>query len=630
MDFSRAIFADAEACSELDITKVGVFAWVEHHSTEVQVIRYQVGLDGEMQGWWPGQEIPAIWLEPDRIWVAHNHETEKEILRVKLGLDIPSKRWVDTAVLTSIAGMPRNLEDAAQALRLDHQKLDSRTMRKLSQPKSTGGFWTRAELPEEFEKLDLYCAGDVAVTVDIIKRLPPYEALMPGIEPKLFVINDKMNSKGIRVSPLELELCAKIVAKDEQQLKTKFNILVPGVSPKSPKLAAILGLANRRKDTVRDALKLTHNPELKEILELLQKLSKSSTAKIRSLIERLSKDNRLRGAMVFHGAGRTGRWSSMGVQLQNFPRGAGAMTEFLFELLHFDILDLFEPSIVNVISSMLRGLLLGPFLTADFAQIEARTLVTWAGQEDMVRLFRTGGDPYKAMASRIYSKPEDTINKDERFMGKQSVLGCGYQLGRHGFKNMLKVIYDVDISEEEAANVVNMYRAANPKVQQLWWNVDAMVKRCLMENWQTWTRSTNVQKISMRIYKSWLLIKLPSGRVLWYYEPELSRDEQERLQVVYWGRDTKKGGAWGRIKTYGGKVCENVVQAMSRDVMGEAIVRLDEAGFELEFSVHDEVVAEEPDDSRMELFESLIVRAPTWFPELPVAVETAFVQRYQK
>lgn len=288
-----------------------------------------------------------------------------------------------------------------------------------------------------------------------------------------------------------------------------------------------------------------------------------------------------------------------------------------------------------------QGLLMG-----DYAQIEARALVTWAGQTNMIDAFRTGKDPYRMMAADTYNKPQEQINDDERFMGKQQVLSAGYQVGADGFAYMLKLTYDVHVTRLESERLVQSYRKANPKVVKLWYAVQRLAERVLVEQSQNFIAATDVPLIAMRMIGKWMVMRLPSARCLWYYEPELmpgvmvyfktnmltgarERYEKPVLRIVYWGRDINRGGAWGRVDTYGGKLVENGTQAMARDVMGEGMIRLEDDGFDPRFTVHDDVIAPGHPD-QLERFKSLLKQNPKWWPELPLDVDAKHRMRYQK
>jgi DNA polymerase len=605
-----------------------------------------IGLTDEIQLWVKGEPLPQEWnySHARRVWVAHNKDTERMLLWHKLGL-WPAE-WVDSATVASAAGMPRSLEDVGASLGLPVLKQSSTVFKKLWAPRKDGTFYEYDEVPELFDLMYDYCRRDVDVMRKAMSALPAYELVMPRTEQALAVLTDKMNDRGVEVDLAGVDIASRVVEAHGAYLREEFAKLVPGVNPRyGPGVAKALDMANTKKETVRDELAELDPASVKgQSLVLLKTIKTASTAKLAAFSQRSCADSKVHGAMVFHGAGRTGRWSSMGVQLHNLVRGLGASTpdwpavdtspdamDYYFAALHGGYLDLMYSDVTRATAAAMRGFLWAPdtgLLSGDFSQIEARALVTWAGQRDMVEAFKLKKDPYKLMAARIYGKPVETINKDERFMGKQSVLGAGYQVGKFGFMNMLRVQYNVLVSEEESERIVYAYRDANKKVVALWAAVERLAKHVVSTQAQTWKAATDVPLIAMRMHRKWLVMRLPTGRCLWYYEPEIVEGERGP-KIVYWGRDIKKGGKWARVDTYGGKLVENGTQAMARDVMAEAMLRLEDAGFLVVLTVHDEAVAPAP-ASRIEEFKSILLVQPKWWPELPLDVEVQHTTRYQK
>lgn len=652
LDLNACLYLDFEARSEVDITKCGAHAYAEHPTTELLCCGWVIGLQDPIQMWRPGDDIPLEWRLHGGTWVAQNKDTEKELLRHKLGLTI--KTWVDLASVASAAGMPRNLHDIAEALKLPVRKLARTALlalarpRKLSKKNPTAKWWTREERPELYQQLEEYCTADVDVMRKALAALPPHHWVMPPKEERLALLTDKMNDLGVEVDLPGVATAQAVVDAHGAQLRAEFAALVPGVNPRHPpSVSAALGIANARKETVRDALTDMAGQDAHprhRAMTILKTIKTASTAKLNAFQNHACADGRVHGAMVFHGAGRTGRWSSMGVQLHNLVRGLAVSTpdwpavdtsegamEKAFSALHGGIFDLMYSDPTRAVAAMMRGFILDSkdgLLSGDFSQIEARSLVTWAGQKNMVEAFRQKKDPYKMMAASIYGKPLETINKDERFMGKQSVLGAGYGVGKGGFLSMLKTQYDVVIPESEAERIVHAYRTANPKVKALWYAVERLAKQTLLEQPQNLICATDVPLIAMRMVKNWLVIRLPSGRCLWYHEPELV-GEGWNARILYWGRDIKRGGRWARVETYGGKLVENVTQAMARDVMADAMLRLDAAGFNTVLTVHDEIVAPGP-ASELARFEAIMREPPAWWKELPLDVEVQHTRRYQK
>lgn len=290
----------------------------------------------------------------------------------------------------------------------------------------------------------------------------------------------------------------------------------------------------------------------------------------------------------------------------------------------------------STISNMLRGYIRAApgkiLIVGDLSQIEARSLNWLAGQDDTIRLFATGGDPYCAMASRIYGHEVTKKDKDKRFMGKQAVLGAGYGLGAHGFQFMLDETYDVQITEEFAKQVVAAYRAASPAVVKFWARLnDGFVHTVASKK----ERVRVTRNITTGYFKHhgvpYAWIELPSKRRLYYAEPELVSTKKGPA-VSYFGRDRFSKG-WSRVKTYGGKISENITQAFSRDIIAHAMLRLDAAGFNLEGTVHDEVISEEDMEGYEEkekIFHDLMIEVPPWAEGLPLDCEVFSSVRYRK
>lgn len=654
LDLSKLLYMDFEARSEVDIREVGAYAYAEHPSTEPLCCAWAVGLYNNCQLWLPGPNDQsysvAAWkswaVTPDVYFCAWNKDTEREILRHKFGLETPADKWIDPASLASAIGLPRALDEVAVAMGLK-QTHDTSVMLQLARPRQPSKdnpdkFLTTSTRPDLFARLYDYCKQDVEVMREFMKRMPPYHWVMSDKERKLEILTSVMNDRGVEVDQLGIIIAKTEVARHTAKLTTEFSALTGGLKPKSVKVAALLGMKSTDKEHIRDALKKEPPGNRRRILELKKTLNTAATGKLNAFQNRTTGDGLLHGAMVYCGAGRTWRWSSMGVQLHNLLRGLGSgsvdwpaidtsdsATETAFGALHSDILSDVYDSPIRTVASMMKGFLVGPFMMGDFSQIEPRTGAKMAGQLDLLEAFRQKKDPYIGLASRIYNRPFELVTSDQRFMGKQGVLGCGYGLGPGGFIYMLKSIYDIDVTEQEATRIVYTYRQMNPQIVMFWRNLENLVKQAVLEQWQEFHTSPHCPGIGARVFKSWLCIRLPSGRVLWYFEPSLEPGEYG-LELYYWGRNPKNGGHWERVKTYGGKLTENVVQATARDIMADAMLRLEEHGFSVRMTVHDEIVCREDQESRLPEFEALMKEEPSWFRGIPLAVDCQLTRRYQK
>lgn len=615
------IYIDVETRSTLDLKKVGLY----NYAPAATVICTAIARDNgpvEIHDGLPLEEIAD-----GAILVAHNAGFEREILRAA-GLDVPWELWIDTAAVAASMSLPRKLEDLAQALRLPVGKdmAGHRTMLKLSRPR--GGwdddeFWEEEERPADFATLREYCRQDVEVMRECYRRMLPLTAQ----EARLFALTGRMNDRGVPVDRASLAPAQAVLKAATGAGEARFRALTGGHGLKSyARAAPALGVPDLRKPTVRRVLRdPTTTPRVKEALGLFQALAKSSPAKLAAMEKRASPDGRCRGMLVYAGAERTGRWSGAGVQPQNFPRGLGTGTDAAFAALRAGALELLYDEPVGTVAEMLRGFFTGPLLVGDFAQIEARVLAWLAGQDDLIADFASHGDPYKKMAARIYGKDPKEITKDERFMGKQTILGCGYGMGAEKFRNALSDIYDVEVSVPFAERVITTYRNTNRKITALWSRLNDAVRYVVRFKKAVVVLKGPAMAAGMDEIGGlhYLWIQLPSGRRLYYCEPE---DTAEGLK--YWGRNIYTGGRWERVHTYGGKLAENVTQALSRDLMAEAMLRLEAAGFRLLLTVHDEIVAE--DNGLLPTFKDVMLAPPSWADGLPIDADVFRCERYRK
>jgi DNA polymerase len=376
---------------------------------------------------------------------------------------------------------------------------------------------------------------------------------------------------------------------------------------------------------------------VRRALELTRTLSLSAPAKLEAMANRVCADGRLRGELVYGGAERTLRWSSFGVQVHNMKRGMGVPTDAAFEALRAGVLsEVFAgyerpaPEVpadeIALIGEMLRGFLLGPMLVGDFGQIEARTLAWIAGQKDLLKIFADKGDPYCVMATKIYGKPITKKDKMERFLGKQATLAAGYGLSHKRFREMLDETYDVLVDETFAKRVIYTYRNSVPAIIRFW----KVLEDCFVFVITNRSQRVKAQEFSVHMGsetiadKFFVWVELPSGRRLWY--PLAHMGEGRRIH--YWGQ---YGNTWMKLDLHGGKICGHVCQATARDLLAEAMLRLDAAGFRMLLTVHDEVVAEDDGEpGRLEEFQRIMCEIPPWAAGMPIEADVFRCTRYRK
>lgn len=697
---------DFETRSTVDLKATGVYPYAEHPHTDVWCMAWAFN-DEAPALWRPGQDLP------DRI-VQHVHAGGEvrawnaQFERIMWNwCCVPKYGWptltigqvVDTAVEAATMGLPRSLDGAAKALRVDHQKDDAgySLMLRLCRPRrverdGTPVWWDE---PAKLEKLYAYCLQDVRVERDIATRL----RRQTPMERKLYELDQRMNDRGIALDAALVERATAIALEGVRRANAELAALTGGavgaVTQNGRMLEYLraqgLDVDSIDKATVRELLAGDLPEALRRVLTIRAEAGRSSVAKLRAMQECVCRDGRIRGMLFFYGAS-TGRWSGRLVQPQNFPRGDVADPEQYIPTVlsgDYDLLDLQAPPLA-IISSLLRACLVAgedrALIAADYAAIEARVLNWLAGQDDYVALFASGKDVYKVNAAKLYGIPEDDVQKfPHRQTGKFQELGCGYQMGAKKAVTAAKDVYGLELTPEKAKEIVRGYRETHDKVVQFWYDAEDACKRAMA------TPGARVpfgahDRLAAVVSGSYLCVVLPSGRALYYPGPRLVQAEtpwskEAREEAEAWNvraarlrageltdeeradppphewrepkpvpapeyRDQIEFSAvdavtkrWGRERTYGGKLVENIVQAVSRDLMAEAMLRVESAEFPPILTVHDEVVAEvtQYDDDAPEeaaallpQFEQLLAEVPSWAEGCPIAVEGWMGQRYRK
>jgi DNA polymerase len=518
---------------------------------------------------------------------------------------------MDTMALAAQLSLPLSLEKLSAFFGLEKDMEGHRVMKKLSRPRrpsrdNPDEFWERDTKPEDFDLLDEYNIGDVEVMRQCFYKMLP----LTQREQRVWELTREMNDRGIRVDLSAVRLAKDVVQQESHALRDEFQNLV-GCSPQaSVKVAEWCGVPDVTASTVEAALQRPLAEDKRRALQLRQLLSKSSLAKLDQLLLRTSPDGRLRGSLVYAGAQRTGRWASRGVQLQNIRRGMGELSEVAVDCL---VAGWSANSWLKLMPDLLRSFLVGPFTVGDFSQIEARILAWLAKDIRLVQEFAEKKDPYRSMAAAIYRVPREEVSMDQRFMGKRVILGCGYQMGAEKFFKAAEGL----VSRGFAERIINTYRVEHEPIKRYWYAVQRKFEDAL--------EGSENELYSRCLVKGvkYLRCKLPSGRSLWYANPH--RDSMGNLRVFTPSTFRPNGE---QSKVYGGRLVENIVQATARDVLVEALLRLDAAGYPLVLIVHDEIVVEGQD--RAEEFTRLMKEVPSWAQGLPIDVETFTCERYRK
>ena len=547
-----------------------------------------------------------------------------------------------------VAGLPASLELAGHALGLAIQKDASARdlMLRFARPRSLNPLtWWHETDPARFAALVAYCAQDVMAERELDRAVPE---LSPR-EYEIFLADHAINQRGVRVDLPLVDRMRTLSEAEKARINARLRQLTNGQITSGAQVKRLVEWLTDQGVAVPMLDKGDGSPprptlgagavdmmlatpglpgHVPAVLRCRRDVSRSSTAKLTTIRNRVGPDARVRGGFQYYGANRTGRWAGRGVQWQNFPRGTIQDVHGAVDLVNdgadVEALDLlFEDSPMGVLASMLRSTIEaapGCLLVAcDLSQIEARVLVWLAGQDDVTDLFRRGEDVYTYTANALGSK--------DRQLGKTCVLGCGFGMGPVRFRATARG-FGVDLTETEAEDAVAGWRQLNHKVVTLWWECHRIALAVVQGPVGS---AVTCRGMVFRRTTTSLEIVLPSGRALIYRDAHVRRHpEHGHPELVYRGVEQ---GRWAWMRSWPGRTIENIVQAIARDVMAEAIIRCHRKGPPLIATVHDELISEVPaaraPDARDWLMRAMN-RTPKWAPGLPVAAAATVGPRYRK
>ena len=626
----RRLLIDLETYSSVDISKAGAFKYVEAPDFEILLLAYAWN-NGPVQVLdlterWPNQ----IWdwiQDPNVIKVAHNSAFERACLSKYLERELPAEEWEDTMILAAMNGLPMSLDAAGAALQLKDQKMAEgkaliNYFCKPCRPTITNGGRTRNlphHAPDKWSTFVAYCRRDVEVEQAIYYRLHRFP--VPDWERRVWALDARINERGILV---DTQMAQAAIDVDETFRETHTAELQRLTGLENPNSVAQLkewletvGLSceSLNKATVSDLLGVAIDPTTRRVLELRQQLGKTSTKKYQAMLAAACQDDRVRGIMQYYGAGRTGRWAGRIVQPQNLPQNHLDAIDKVRELVRekdLETLELAFDNVPDVLSQLIRTALVAKpghtFLVADYSAIEARVIAYLAGEKWRMDVFANGGDIYCSSASQMFKVPvvKHGVNGHLRQKGKIAELACGYGGGVAALK-----AFGADkmgLSEDEMQSIVDQWRAASPTIPRFWRETETAAKNALQNPGRTFSIACGVK---YRRDADALRCRLPSGRVLSYWGAHLDNDGK----ICFMGQNqtTRK---WVRMETWGGRLVENIVQAYARDCLAVALLRLDEAGYDITFHVHDEIIAEAPEGSRWEDMADIMGQPIDWAPGL--------------
>jgi len=647
---------DYETRSRVRLNLVGAHRYAADPSTEVLCAGFAVD-DQPVQLWTPGDAVPAAFLEaavnPSWIAVAHNDQFETAIeqhVLARLGWPlIPATRHRCSMAAALACGLPARLSAAADALELSNRKdrAGERLMHQTSKPRRSHKdenpdqvYWFDDQ--DRLNRLYSYCKQDVDVERELFERLP----LLPTAEQALWELSCRINSRGFCVDRAFAEAARKIAQAAAPEIDQELCAITGGAVTSINQVAKLLvwlqgqgcTLQKLDKKAIEKLLATELPAQVQRVLELRLGGAQAAAKKLSALLARAGDDDRVRGAFRYHGAS-TGRWSGEGFQPQNLKRpvvddlGAAIAAVATGDYEHVRKLHPRPLSVIgdcsrNMIAAAASNMLIG----ADFGSIESRVLAWVAGEQwklDAYRRYDATRDPkdesYCILACRMLHVPEGTITPDqrERAYGKTGDLACGYQGGANAIEKFAPGVF----SEAERERIKNEWRAAHPAIVKFWHAVDRSAWTAVRER----GRVVRCGPVAFKCDSAFLQLKLPSGRKLSYPQPRIIGDEREQ-HVIFSdnGLGQFKDCRYGQ-GAYGGLWTENVVSGIARDLLAEAMLRIEAAGYPIVLHVHDEIVCEVPIGfGSTDQFTHLMTRKPYWALDLPIAAKAWSGSRYCK
>ena len=639
----KIISIDLETYSDVDLGKCGVYRYVEG---DFHILLFAYAFDDEEVSiidlandeTLPEEVFDAI-NDPDIIKSAWNAAFERTCIGHMLGRMLAPDDWRCSMVWAASLSLPLALKNAAAALRTGEQKdkVGEKLIRYFSKPckpTATNGGRTRnlpLHAPEKWALFKEYCLQDVRTERDIRKKLEHFP--MPDREWELYHLDQRINDRGVMI---DTALVKQAIACDKQltaEMTEQAKALTGLANPNSiSQLKVWLDEQGIKVDTLdkKDVENLiegmvggsggNEDNTVKKVLQLRLMMAKSSVKKYEAAERFTCRDQRAHGLFQFNGANRTARFSGRGIQLQNLPQNHIATLDEARELLkagEFEMLRLIYDNVPDILSQLLRTMLIPKpgheFIIADFSAIEARLLAWEAGEGWVLNAFESGADIYCETASRMFHVPvvKHGVNGDLRQRGKQATLSCGYG-GSVGALRKMGAL-DAGMREDELEPLVKAWREANPHIVQYWWDVD----RAANETFRDGTER-KVGKLAFQYSANTLWMVLPSGRWLAYCNPQLQPNQFGRMSMTYMGVDA--ANKWNRIATYGPKLVENATQSIARDILCEAMQRMDQRGLRIVAHVHDEVIIEAPKGQySVEDVCNIMNERPPWGRDIPLA-----------
>lgn len=636
----RELGIDIETYSSNDLVNCGVYKYVEAPDFTILLFAYSVDggpvvcVDFAM-----GEKLPddvfAALTDPDVIKTAFNAAFERICISVYFfgGKLLDPKQWRCTMVLAARMGLPLSLGQCGEVLHLAEGKMTEgkALIRYFSVPGKNGKRHLPSDAPDKWDTFKKYNIRDVEVEQAIKKKV---QRLIPAdFDEELYVADQEINDRGVKIDRTLVDAAARFDDEYKAQLLAEAQQLTGMENPNSPAQIkeyikkttgfTVETLNKGNLDTLDE--KLIYWPKAQRVIAIRREMGKTSNKKYEAMQKCVCKDGRIHGLLQFCGAARTGRWAGRLVQVQNLPQNHLVSLDFARSLVRQGDLDEFEMNYANVtqvLSELIRTAFVAEpgktFHVCDFSAIECR-VIAWLASEDWVLdVFRTNGDIYCANASKMFKVPVEKHgqNAQLRQKGKIATLALGYEGGVSALEAMGGS--KLGLTEDEEKEIVKLWRDSNPRIVRMW----AVIEKAAITAIKTGESVTVYRNIV--IGKRWgmLTITLPSGRTICYPRAEVEteyndgwRGDHDIIEYEGLNQTTKK---WGKVRTYGGKLTENIVQAVARDILGIVILRAKAEGLNIVFHIHDEIIVEATPDQTLADVEALFSKPIDWCRDLPL------------
>jgi len=635
----REIGIDIETYSSNDLVNCGVYKYVEAPDFTILLFAYSVdGGDVQCVDMAQGETLPdeifAALTDPTITKTAFNAAFERICISKYYGFAEPldPAQWRCTMVRAARMGLPLSLGQCGEVLKFEAGKMqEGKTLIRYFSIPGKNGRHLPSDAPDRWETFKKYNIRDVEVEQQILAKVRRLTA--PTFDEELYTADQEINDRGVMIDRVLVDAAARFDDEYKAQLLAEAQQLTGMENPNSPTQIkeylsrttgfTIQSLNKKNLDDLESQLK--YWPKAQKVLALRREMGKTSNKKYNAMQNCVCADGRIHGLLQFCGAARTGRWAGRLVQVQNLPQNHLESLDYARELVKQGDLEEFELNYANVtqvLSELIRTAFIAApgktFHVCDFSAIEARVIAWLAGEDWVLEVFRKGGDIYCANASKMFGVPVEKHgqNAELRPKGKIATLALGYGGGVPALEAMGGS--KLGLTENEEKEIVKRWRDSNPRIVKMW----AIIEKAAMTALKT-GESVTVHR-GIVVSKRWgmLLITLPSGRTICYPRAEVGteyndgwRGDHEIIEYEGLNQTTKK---WGKVRTYGGKLTENIVQAVARDILGIVILRAKKAGLDIVFHIHDEIVVEATPDQSLADVEALFSKPIEWCRDLPL------------